>query len=177
MTRIAAVAGYSIGTVYQYFPDRTSLLCELMHEECEREFEAVLGALPELASAPVDGAIGRVLELLVGSAAAHRGLMKIIVVEVLPTLGPDAIEDLVPPLAALLAAQLEARADDIEIRNFEMAAHFILEGVEAIIHSTAVERPEWFDRPELLDELEAMVCGYLHVERTAKVPPQLSTGP
>ncbi|MBL8941904.1 MAG: TetR/AcrR family transcriptional regulator, partial [Myxococcales bacterium] len=29
MTRIAEISGYGIGTVYEYFPNRPSLLCEL----------------------------------------------------------------------------------------------------------------------------------------------------
>ena len=35
MTRIADIAGYGIGTVYEYFPNRRSLICELMHQVCE----------------------------------------------------------------------------------------------------------------------------------------------
>lgn len=167
MTRIAEVAGYSIGTLYQYFPERRSLLCELMHEVCEDEFEAVMRLLPELQGLDMGARIDRVLEVLVRSAAKNRALLRTVVSDVLPTLDADAVEDLLPAMAALLAADLEANADQVEVRDTEIAARFILVGVEAIVHDAAVDHPEWFDDDTLLDEAKTLVRRYLRVR-----PPQ-----
>ena len=163
MTRIAEVAGYSIGTLYQYFPDRRSLLCELMHEVCERELQSVMRLLPTLHGATAREVIDAVLGVLVASAADHRGVIRVLVLDVLPTLEPAALEDLVPSIAPLLAQQLQLRADQMRVRSFEMAARFILVGVEAIVHDAAVEHPEWFDDDTLLSELKTLVYGYLAV--------------
>jgi len=161
MTRIAEVAGYSIGTVYQYFPDRRALLCELMHEVCEGELEAVISLIPELGSASVPDAVDAVLRVLIASASKNRVLLGLLVGEVGPSLEPEAIEDLVPSVAPLLAMQLEVRAGEVAVRCFDMAARLILVGVEAIVHDAAVEHPEWFDDDVLLAELRALVLGYL----------------
>lgn len=163
MTRIAEVAGYSIGTLYQYFPDRRSLLCELMHEVCERELQAVMALLPTVQDSSAAEVIDAVLAVLVASAADHRGLIRVLVVDVLPTLEPGALEDLVPSVAPLLAQQLRSRADQMRVRDFEMAARFILVGVEAIVHDAAVEHPSWFDDDTLLVEVKTLVHGYLSV--------------
>lgn len=163
MTRIAEVAGYSIGTLYQYFPDRRSLLCELMAEVCDAEFEAVMAVLPTLEGAHIGETIDTVLDILVASAGRNRVLMRALVVDVLPTLEPDALEDLVPSTAPLLAHHLEVHAVDIEVRDFAMEARFILVGVEAIVHDAAAEHPEWFDDDTLAREVKALVHGYLRV--------------
>ena len=163
MTRIAEVAGYSIGTLYQYFPDRRSLLCELMHEVCERELHAVMALVPALQGAHVAEVINAVLGVLVTSAAEHRGVIQVLVTDVLPTLEPNALEDLVPTIAPLLAQQLRIRANQMTVRDFDMAARFILVSVEALVHDAAVEHPEWFDEDALLSEVKALVHGYLAV--------------
>lgn len=161
MTRIADIAGYGIGTVYEYFPNRPSLLCELMHQVCEDEFAGVMRLAPSLASASVRELVTRVLEVLVASAADHRVLMKAVFVEVWPKLAPDDIEDLVPTFTEVLAEQLRLRADETGTQRPEMAARFILNGVEAIIHDAVLERPEWLESSDFLEELTALVHGYL----------------
>jgi hypothetical protein len=51
----------------------------------------------------------------------------------------------------------------MNVRDFDMAARFILVGVEAIVHDAAVQHPEWFDEDTLLVEVKKLVHGYLAI--------------
>lgn len=159
MTRIAEMSGYGIGTVYEYFPNRASLLCELMHQTCEDELGAVVALVPQLRDAPLPALIERVIGLLVGWADEHRVLSRLVAVEVLPTLGPDGLEDLMPMVAALLAAELRGR--NTRVVDHEMTARFILTAVESIVDDATMDRPQWLAQPEFTRELVALVMGYL----------------
>ncbi len=159
MTRIAEMSGYGIGTVYEYFPNRASLLCELMHQTCEDELAAVVTLVPGLRDAPLHVLVERVIGLLVARADDHRVLTRLVTIEVLPTLGPEGLEDLMPMAAALLAAEIRGR--DTQVVDPDMAARFILIAVEAIVDNAAMERPQCLAQPDFTRELVALVMGYM----------------
>ncbi len=161
MTRIAEISGYGIGTVYEYFPNRPSLLCELMHQICEDELAEIVALVPPLRDAPLRVMVERVIGMLVGWAADHHVLTRLVAREVVPMLGPDGLEDLVPMVAGLLAAEIRGRIGDTGVLEPERTARFILTAVEAIIEDAAVDRPQWLAEPEFTRELVALVMGYL----------------
>jgi AcrR family transcriptional regulator len=161
MTRIAEMSGYGIGTVYEYFPNRASLLCELMHQICEDELAEIMALVPTLRDAPLRVVAERVIGMLVGWAADHHVLTRLVMLEVVPTLGSDGLEDLVPMVAALLGAEIHSRIDDTRVLDPERTARFILTAVEAIIEDAAVDRPQWLTEPEFTLELVALVMGYV----------------
>jgi AcrR family transcriptional regulator len=163
MTRIAEVSGYGIGTVYQYFPDRRSLLSELQFHVAEETFAEIVRELPAFAELPLEDGIVRILRVVVTSAAQHRALTAAVHRDVIPAATEDDWEDLLPRFSALLAAQLRPKPD-LRDCNLDMAVFFALQSVEAIVERAAVERPEWLDDPAFLDELSTLVAGYL-VER------------
>jgi AcrR family transcriptional regulator len=161
MSRIAELSGYGIGTVYEYFPNRRSLLCELMHQICEDELEAVVVLAPTLRDAPLETFVARVVGLLVEWAADHHVLTRLLVTEVLPTLQRDEIEDFVPLVAAALGAELRIRAREITAPDPDLAARLVVQAVEAIIENAAIHRPHELSQPAFAGEVVALVLGYL----------------
>ncbi|MCH9682896.1 MAG: TetR/AcrR family transcriptional regulator [Deltaproteobacteria bacterium] len=161
MTRIAEVAGYSIGSLYQYYPDRRSLLCDLMVQESERTAAAVMQQMPSFQTLPLEQGVARIVTVLVEMAASHRALTHALLRDVLPTSDPESMEDLVPRFASMLAAQLRLRPRDVRECNLEMAAFFVLNGVESVIHATVLDHPQWLDDPGFCAELIHFVHGYL----------------
>lgn len=175
MTRIAEIAGYSIGTVYQYFPDRRSLLCELMHQLCEEELLDTLKLVATLREASLPQLLTQTLRFIVRSAGDHRVLTRVLLLEVMPTLAPQEIEDVTPRLAALLAAELERRTDETAVRDPQLSAWLVLTGLEAIVNEAILSQPERFDDPLFVEELVVFVSGYLQRPRQAENP-VLATG-
>jgi AcrR family transcriptional regulator len=165
MSRIAELSGYGIGTVYEYFPNRRSLLCELMHQICEDELEAVIALAPTLRDASLETFVARTVDLLVQWAADHHVLTRLLVTEVLPTLQRDEIEDFAPLVAAALAAELRIRAHEVTAPDPARAAQLIVRAVESIIEDTAIHRPHELAEPTFVAEVVALVLGYLGMPR------------
>jgi len=161
MTRIAEIAGYGIGTVYQYFPERTTLMCELMHRQAEANAEAVAELLPAFQARPIEQGVRSIVELLVRRMSGNRQIVALVLREILPSLPPEDVEDLLPQFAKLLAAQLQAKGDAIRDCDLELAATIILQSVEAVLHRAALEDPDRLDDVLLVDELTTLVVGYL----------------
>ena len=161
MTRIAKVAGYSIGTVYQYYPDRRALLCDLMERTVEADAAAVMAEIPRFMELPLREGIARIVSTLVKSAADNVALNRAVMKEVLPGFSPDDLEDLVPRFAEVLAAQLRLRPELVRDCDLEMASFFVLNGVEAIVHATVMDRPQWLQSETFVHELVENVYRYL----------------
>jgi AcrR family transcriptional regulator len=78
--RIAAVAGVSIGTLYQYFPDRQAIVAALVQRELEairrRVMESLGGPVPSEPGGRVRSVVRAVLEAFGGRASAQRLLLQ-----------------------------------------------------------------------------------------------------
>lgn len=70
-TRVAEVAGVSVGTLYQYFTNRQSLILGLLAEHLAIAVDAVEAASREVAGAPLADAIGHVVRAFVAVKAAR----------------------------------------------------------------------------------------------------------
>ena len=66
--RIAKVAGVSIGSLYQYFPSKESLVLALIEHHCEDMLKLLVESSVKLASAPLDQAIRTYVKAML---AAH----------------------------------------------------------------------------------------------------------
>lgn len=161
MTRIAEISGYSIGTVYQYFPDRRALFCELMQQVADSNAAALMAATPQFQASPLEEGVRCLLAPLVRAHAEQRAVVTVVLREVVPTLADDEVEDLGPGFARVLAKQLEARRHELRECDFELAAMFILQTLEGLLHAAALDRPELLESPVFLDELVALVVGYM----------------
>lgn len=161
MTRIAKIAGYSIGTVYQYYPDRRALLCDLMHRVVEDDAAAVMSEIPKFMQMPLRDGIAAIVSVLVKSASDNRALNRVVMREVLPGFAPEDLEDLVPRFAQVLAVQLRLRPELVRDCDLQMASFFVLTGVEGILHATVMDRPEWLDTDAFVDEVVENVYRYL----------------
>src|ERR1700741_1567619 len=67
--RIAAAAGVSIGSLYQYFPSKEALVAELLDRHCAEILSVLEASAARHAFAPVPEAVRGVVEAMV---RAHR---------------------------------------------------------------------------------------------------------
>ncbi len=114
--RIAKLAGVSIGSLYQYFPDKDAIFAELVDRELKRNEDAILAVarseqtapLGDLVEAVVDVSVDRLLEQadLLRELLSHAFRLKKVGAVVSSRESADA------QLAAILAAHPEVARDD-----------------------------------------------------------------
>lgn len=156
---IAERAGISIGTLYQYFPNKKAILVALARRESERVRKAVFQALT---TSDVRGEPERVAvrALINGFAGRHRA--RRILLEILLAEGGSA--ELAKPVEEI-AKMLGATGDSTVLAHgkpLTPTSLFVLtRAVIGVIHEATSEGSAFLGAPELKDELVRLIQGYL----------------
>ncbi len=172
--RISAVAGVSIGTLYQYFPDKGAVLAALLARERNRSRDAVLGAIREHQQAPIETAIRAALRAALDAARAHASIHEALFHEVAARIGDargGALARRV--LESDVRGFLETRRDEIQVDDVARAAFTIVQSVNALAHEATVAPRAELRGEALVDEAVALIVGYL---RAARAPVRASRG-
>lgn len=160
--RIAERAGVSIGTLYQYFPNKEAILAVLL-ERHAAEAEEVFGeVMQHVVENPhdVDGILRDFVEAMVKLHANNPKLQHVLLEEA-PR--PARVRK------ALSRAQQEAmrgvellldRNPEVRVPDVRTAAYLVVQSVECLTHSYVVDPPP-VTREEFVDELVALLRGYL----------------
>ncbi|WP_205015879.1 TetR/AcrR family transcriptional regulator [Pseudonocardia sp. EV170527-09] len=161
--RIAAVAGVSPGSLYQYFPDKDAVLTEVldryldaMEARVSRAFlDSVATAGPDAGTAT---AVRATLDALLDTFGEEPDLLRVIVEQLPRSPGgrraafAGRIDDLVTTVL------LTRGAGDTDAAR--AAAWTVVRTVEHLTTGYVLERPG-FARAVVVDELTALVAGYL----------------
>jgi AcrR family transcriptional regulator len=162
---IAEKAGVSIGTLYGYFPNKSALLRAMAEREIERQQERVQRSLSKGATYESPEALIRHIICAALRPFASRSKIRLYLMQ---TLLRDAA---VPDVARgerhqILKALLEALAErwpDRAISLSDIAQYTLASAISSVVHTVAIERPEYFETREFEDEIVGIV-----VQRTMK---------
>jgi AcrR family transcriptional regulator len=169
--RVAETAGVSIGSLYQYFPNKEALLSELMRRHVA-EIERGIEEMAELArTAPLADVIRVGVQQNVRSHLIDPALHRVLSEEV-PRLGQlDWKVAFIARMEERVRAMLEARRGEIVVQDIDLAVYIITRTVEAVVHNAVCEQPKALGSGALADELTRLLVGYLTGKQlTAKRP-------
>jgi AcrR family transcriptional regulator len=162
--KIAAAAGVSIGSLYQYFPSKEAVVAALIERHTQELSQVVLNALLKVSARPIEiGARG----LIAAAIDAHRVDPELhrVLAEQVPRIGRlDNIDAVERSGRALIRGYLEAHRSEIEIADLDLAAFILSTTVEALTHSAVLRRPEILadeKSGEFVDEVTRLVVRYL----------------
>lgn len=160
--RIAERAGYSVGTLYQYFPDKHAILALLAAREREAAAERIRQAAQAADGMAMRGVVEALLSVIAGPGRATRML----ILEAARggrTLDADL---LVEALADLVAAAFE-RAPGASPPT--PASGYVLgRAVTGVIRSAVVEASPILDTPAFVDALARLLRGLLETAATGR---------
>jgi AcrR family transcriptional regulator len=160
---VAAAAGVSIGSLYQYFPNKEALVASLIEHHVEAMSAAVLSELARVASLPMVEAVRAVIELTIGAHAVEPELHRVLTEQV-PRVGRmSRLIELDQICHRMVAGVLAARQHELAIQDPDLAAYICCAAIEAIAHRSALLAPERLKDPRLVDEATALVTRYLGV--------------
>lgn len=166
--RIAEAAGVSVGSLYEYFPNKDALLVSLM-EAHVAEGEALLAAVatdvvrerPDLRAT-----VRRFIEAMVALHARDRGLHRVLFEEApLPPRLRRRLAAVEAGAARAVAAHLHG-LPEVRVPDVALAARVVVETVEALTHKLVVHGSEG-DLAAQTEEFVTLVVAYLTAERGA----------
>ncbi|HEU4533224.1 MAG TPA: TetR/AcrR family transcriptional regulator [Polyangiaceae bacterium] len=159
--RVAAAAGVSVGSLYQYFPGKESLLAALADRHRERMLALFFERMSGLIDAPPERAAREMVRALFEADARERELHRVLT-EQAPRIGKlKQLMDSVDQCAATaVRAYIERHRAELRVENPALAAWLIAHAVEAATHAAVLGgAPGDFD--ELIEEVSQMVVCYL----------------
>ncbi len=158
-TRVAERAGVSVGTLYQYFPDKRSLVTALKVHYFELLFREVGAVAATKIGAPIELVARAMIETLLATKRKNLALT-LALREPMAELGGEAlVREATGQLVAVTRAVIEASMPGI--RESEQAARVVISSVEGVIAAVIQERPQELSSRALADELVALVVGYV----------------
>lgn len=159
--RIAAVAGVSVGSLYQYFPNKESIVAALIARHNRQMLDLLRSSMEAVATLDLESAMR---ELIGAMVAAHRvdpDLHRIFD-EQIPRMGqPDEIEAINREVFAVVRAYLDQRREEIEVRDLDTATFICVTTVETLTHEAVLHFSEAMDPVALVGEVTRLVVGYL----------------
>jgi AcrR family transcriptional regulator len=160
---VAEAAGISIGSLYQYFPNKEALVAALIEKHMEEMNAAILSELTRVAELPMAEAVRAVIELTIKAHAIEPELHRVLTEQV-PRVGRLArLRELDLICNRMVAGLLAARRAELAIHDPELAAFILVASIEAITHRAALFAPDRLRDPRLIDEACALVTRYLGV--------------
>ncbi len=160
---VAAKAGVSIGSLYQYFPNKEALVSALIERHCEEMNAAILAELTNVANLPIAQGARAVIELTFSAHAIDPALHRVLTEQVTRIGKLAKLRELDNISHRMVAGMLAARRDELAIRDVELAAFVLVSAIESIVHRSALLYPDKLKDPRLLDEATLLVTRYLGV--------------
>jgi AcrR family transcriptional regulator len=162
--KIAAVAGVSIGSLYQYFPSKEALVAAVSDRHSHEVLQLMRNALVKVAARPIEVAAR---EFVLVAIDAHRVNPKLhrVLAEQIPRIGRlENVEAINQDVQALIRGYLDAHRDEIDVADLDVAAFICVTAVEALTHAAALRRPDVLaagKAEKFVDEVTDLVVRYL----------------
>ena len=155
--RIAEVAGVSIGSVYQYFPDKRAILAGLHRRHVEEIDRLVDRTLVAHAASSLAELVRAMIVALVEAHTRDPELYELMTTEV-----PHRTEgttDFASRLQAVFRLAIAARMGEHDV---DKKAFVVAHMVDALSHGVALRRPKGLSVRDGTEEAVRAVMGYLN---------------
>ncbi len=164
--RVAEVAGVSIGSLYQYFPNKNALVGAV----AVRHTEAMAAVVAAGVRAAADDDLPDLVKTLIRStmqAHAENPKLRRAIIEELPRIGrPARIAELKQNIHQSVVALLTARRSRIKVKDISMAAFVIVNTVEHLTHVAQMAGHGARQLGRLERELNDLILAYLAGRRS-----------
>ncbi len=159
---IAEVAGVSIGTLYEYFPNKGAILVAIAQSQLDRMIAEVQHSIAE---GGVDEPLAELLRRFVATMLeVHESDPKLHRVLFAEAPHPSELHACVLQMEETLAHTIEARLSacpEVAALDADTAAHLVVQTVEALTHRFVHHGIHDLARDAFIDEVVALLGSYL----------------
>jgi AcrR family transcriptional regulator len=160
---IASAAGVSVGSLYEYFPNKDAILVALVERQMA---EMAAGVLEDLRAAGSvrDGIEPLLRRFVIAMLEAHEREIDLYHVVFSEAPHPPELHACVLQMEETLAHSLEAEllhCHELELEDSDTPAHLVVQTTEALTHRFVHHGIHDLTRAAFIDEVVTLLCGYL----------------
>jgi AcrR family transcriptional regulator len=169
-TRVAERAGVSVGTLYQYFPNRQALIAAVIERHLEETAALVEHDCRTLAGRSLDEMAAGLVDAII-KAKCQRIEISRAMQEPLADIGGVPLVKAAANKAAAFVAEMLTDCRDAAFDDVHRLAFLIVTSCRSLLQSAIVDRASSSDMAALRTHMRAMVHGYL--KEMQRVPAQI----
>lgn len=161
--RIAARAGVSVGSLYQYFPNKDAVLVALAQRHIDEGFRLVGRLLVRAVGQdpPLEELLRSFVAAMVALHEHQPALHRVLFEEVpLPASVRRGLRERENAFADELAALLDAHAE-VHVETAAVTSYVVVHTVDALVHNFILHPPNDIDGDALVDEVVRMLFRHL----------------
>ncbi|MDC0254854.1 TetR/AcrR family transcriptional regulator [Bacteriovoracales bacterium] len=159
--RIAERAGVSVGTLYQYFPNKKSIFTELQRHYADKLYEHLEKLLEPCRELPIIDAISLFVEGFIGHISKNLEIWHVLLGYRDHFLPEEERTIRNKRLLGLLTQNMSLREEPLRITDIEMASLLMINMCESITHSVITQYPEKLNNGSLEKELKSLLSSYI----------------
>jgi AcrR family transcriptional regulator len=159
--RIAEVAGVSIGSLYQYFPDKRAIFAALHERHVEEIDRMVETTLVKHAGSSLDELVRAMIGAMVDAHTTDPRLYELLSAEVPHRAG--GTQDFSVRLRGAFLLALSSRSTELKKgRDLEKVVFVVTHMIEALSHGAVLRRPPGLSLADAKAEITRAVLAYLY---------------
>ena len=162
--KIAAVAGVSVGSLYQYFPSKEALVAAVSERHSQEVLRLMRSTLAQVTACPIEVAAREFVSAAINAHRVNPKLHRVLAEEV-PRIGRlENIEAINEDACALIQGYLDAHREEIDVADIKVAAFICVTTVDALTHAAVLRCPEILTNEKaesFVSEVTELVVRYL----------------
>lgn len=158
--RVATAAGISPGSLYQYFPDKASILDVVVDRYWDEIADRVAASLTDRITEIGPSMVRDTIDALVTALESDRVLLRVVAEELPLARSRERLQVLERRISELATAYLTLRPEASHRPDAAVTAWLLTMSIEYSTVRWLLDRPP-VPREQLVEELVALVAGYL----------------
>jgi AcrR family transcriptional regulator len=157
--RVAELAGVSVGSLYQYFPNKEALIVALMEHHTNAMAQLAQQHLEGLEDRSVMGVLQQLIKAALAAHAVNPRLHHVLNEQMPRSEAMRQADD--AQMEAMLRSFLAPRSDQLQPQNLDLTVFILARTIKTLIHGALLDRPELLENGELEQEIMTMLSAYL----------------
>lgn len=165
--RIAELAGVSIGSLYQYFPNKEALIASLAERHAMEMIDMVETKLRDLFDAPLKTVIQEIVRGCIAAHAVNPSLHRVLTEQVPSVENLKQVKNAEEQIKALLRNYLEKHDHQHKLQNLDLTIFILGRTVESLTHAAVIDHPEFLNDRQLEQQITDLLLSYLEKNMNA----------
>ena len=164
---VAERAGVSVGSLYQYFPNKDALVTALHARHGEQMLAVIQHALTKAMDATLDDALAGLVEATVEAHRVDADLHRVLEQQLGDMDMNDLHDEYVDVMENRIVALLARHRGESTVPDLRLAAFMLMHAAHALIHAVVLQRPRGVSLKSGTHEIVRMLKAYLTGPRPA----------